>query len=77
MTPVVHVGQLEITANGDLVTVLHREPIQHEVSKTFAGRFDSVSHWTPMTPKNARIVAAALIEIADFLDRCSTAKGLI
>lgn len=73
--PVRQIGQLEVVANGDLVAVLHREPMRG-VTHTFNGRFESVPHWTSLTPDNARRLATALCELADYLDQCSRAKGL-
>lgn len=69
------VGQLEVIASGDLVTVLHREPKMHEETHTFAGSFESKPHWTPMTPAKARDLARALETVADQLDAFDAAKA--
>lgn len=68
------VGQLEITACGDLVAVLHREPVCDARSQTFKG-FEDRPHWTQMTPENARRLAAALTAEADKLDAMAAAKA--
>jgi len=67
------IGQLEVRTSGDLVAVLHREPVTDPVAMTFKG-FEDRAHWTQMTPANARRLAAALTVEADRLDALAAAQ---
>lgn len=71
----IFVGQLEVLAICDLVTVLHREPKMHPENHTFMGDFESKPYWTPMTPGKARDLARALEKVADKLDAFDAAKA--
>jgi hypothetical protein len=64
---------MEITSNCDLVEVFHREPVMHDITHHFTGRFERQAHWTPMTPAKARELARALQLIANKLDALQVA----
>jgi len=64
----IHIGQMEVTSNCDLVEVFHREPAMHPITHHFTGRFERTASWTPMTPAKARELAKALEAVADQLD---------
>jgi hypothetical protein len=72
----IFVGQIEVRSNCDLVDILHREPVMHETTHTFTGRFESKPHWTALTPEKARQLAAAIVAVADKLDAIGAAKAL-
>ncbi len=75
MTQSIFVGQLEIVANCDLVSILHREPRMHEATHTFTGEFESKPYWTSLTPAKARDLAKALETVAGELEACEAAKA--
>lgn len=71
----IHIGQLEVMPHGDLVAVLHREPVMHPITHTFTGSFESKPYWTQLTPARARELANAMEAVAEFLEACDRAKG--
>lgn len=64
------IGQLRVRDCGDLVAVIHREPVCDERSHTFRA-FEDREYWTQMTPANARRLAEALTSLADYLERAA------
>ena len=70
----IHIGQMEVTSNCDLVEVFHREPVMDPRTHHFTGRFERKASWSPMTPAKARELAKALVAVAEKLDAISAAK---